>query len=342
MLLLKNLATTQPFSRLKIETSARAELYKAKKEYCEGELTKSANLFLKSWRILRNEYESNLFRRVDYSLTRREQFEQQEFATRENKERLFLSLVALHDLAVACVYNKEKYKDLTGKCKLDVYALRYGWEGNTITEVLEIEENGVIKSLWPIGSGVAHVLPLKDPLGRILEEAESFGEAAFHMINICSLQIDCFSESLKEYREGYNFFRDNLGWIHLLASLELKPTIKNTHDIEQMRETREKTLKEDEKTKRRLVVKMEDWKSKNNPLDKKDEEELGDLLDRLYVISPSEELIRQLEQFYTKDAGGIYPYKDKSFEYMQEKGDDEGDIDEDDVDEEEMPLLSDS
>jgi hypothetical protein len=57
--------------------------------------------------------------------------------------------------------------------------------------VLEIKEdnkeNNVIKLPWPKGSSIAYMLLLKDPLGRLLEEADSFKEAVFIIINICSL-----------------------------------------------------------------------------------------------------------------------------------------------------------
>ena len=127
---------------------------------------------------------------------------------------MLLSFIALHDLIRTCSRINEEYKDKAGKCKLDVYALRYGWKGNTTTEVLEIEEddeeNDVIKPPWLEGAGIAHVLLLKDLLGRLLEEADSFKEAAFIIANICSLQVASASEPLKEHQDGCDFIRDSL------------------------------------------------------------------------------------------------------------------------------------
>ena len=100
---------------------------------------------------------------------------------------MLLSFIALYDLIRTCSRINEEYKDKAGKYKLDVYTLRYGQKGNTITEVLEIEEDDVIKPPWPEGFGIAHVLLLKDLLGRLLKEADSFKEAAFIIINIYSL-----------------------------------------------------------------------------------------------------------------------------------------------------------
>ena len=59
------LATKQGFSLLDLETEARTKLSKVVMAFYKKELTKSANLFLESWRILQNEYESNLHERLD-------------------------------------------------------------------------------------------------------------------------------------------------------------------------------------------------------------------------------------------------------------------------------------
>jgi hypothetical protein len=73
------LAIKQTFSRLDIKTNARTKLNQAATAFSKEELTKSANLFLESWRILQNEYESNLFKRLD-SLPKKEQYQQQQHA----------------------------------------------------------------------------------------------------------------------------------------------------------------------------------------------------------------------------------------------------------------------
>jgi len=338
----QSLAFKQTFSNIDIETSARAKLDQAATAYYKLELARSAKLFLESWRILRNEYESGLYKRLDYSLPVKEQMQQERSVARENKGRMLLSFVALHDLARTCSRINEEYKDKAGKCKLDVYALRYGWKGNTTTEVLEIEEddeeNDVIKPPWPEGSGIAHVLPLKDPLGRLLEEADSFKEAAFIIANICSLQVASASEPLKEHQDGCDFIRDSLLWMRRRTSFEIA-SVKAASDSHRFKQMQEKTKKnseddEDERTRKKLVLKMNDWESKKKPLDKKDEEELSDLFDQLHVTSLSEQLIRQLERFHVTDGAGLWPYKGESFEHIQEKKNDSDDEDE----EEERPL----
>jgi hypothetical protein len=49
------------------------------------------------------------------------------------------------------------------------------------------KENNRIKPPWPKGSNITYVLLLKDLLRRLLEEADSFKETAFIIINIYSL-----------------------------------------------------------------------------------------------------------------------------------------------------------
>jgi len=50
-----------------------------------------------------------------------------------------LSLVALQNLARACLHNNENYRDEDGRYKLKLTALQTGWKGNTTTEVIDVE-----------------------------------------------------------------------------------------------------------------------------------------------------------------------------------------------------------
>ena len=108
------LATEQAFSLLDLETEARTKLSEAVTAFYKKELTKSANLFLESWRILQNEYESNLHKRLD-------SLRQQRDVAQENNGRMLLSLIALYDFAIACSCNTKEYKDDTSNCKLEVH-----------------------------------------------------------------------------------------------------------------------------------------------------------------------------------------------------------------------------
>ncbi|KAH7363950.1 hypothetical protein BKA65DRAFT_490000 [Rhexocercosporidium sp. MPI-PUGE-AT-0058] len=318
----RSLAFKQEFSNLGVETSAQAKLNEATTAYDKAELTKSAELFLESWRILRNEYESSLFTPRDSSLSLKAQIHQEKSLARENQGRLLLSLFALHDLARACSRVHGEYKDNAGKCKLDVYALRYGWKGNTTTEALEVEADGEgddgIKPPWPEGSGIAHVLLLKDPLGRLLEDADSFKEAAIVIANLCSLQFSSLSGSLQEHREGCDFISDSLLWIRRRASFEIASTkaARNGRQFEQIQEEGSENS-EEEKARKKLIFKMNDGKSKG-AVDK-EEEELSDLINQLHVTSLPDQLIHQLERFHVTEEASRWPYRGKSFEHTQEK-----------------------
>jgi hypothetical protein len=103
---------------------------------------------------------------------------------------MLLSFTALLDFIKACYRNIKEYRDGNDKYKLKVYALRHGWLRNTITEILEFKEETEEKLKYKIsskGSNIAHVLRLKDPLGRLLDEADSFNNAASVITHICSL-----------------------------------------------------------------------------------------------------------------------------------------------------------
>jgi hypothetical protein len=61
------------------------------------------------------------------------------------------------------------------------------------------------------------VLLLKDPLGRLLDEADSFNDAASIIAHICSLQVACISNLLQDLLRGYEFIRSSLGLITKLT-----------------------------------------------------------------------------------------------------------------------------
>jgi hypothetical protein len=103
---------------------------------------------------------------------------------------MLLSFTALLDLIKACYHNIKEYKDGNDKYKLKVHALRHGWLRNTITEIFEFEEETEEKLKYKIsskGSNITQVLLLKDPLGRLLDEADSFNNTISVIIYICSL-----------------------------------------------------------------------------------------------------------------------------------------------------------
>jgi hypothetical protein len=103
---------------------------------------------------------------------------------------MLLSFTTLYNLTKACYYNIKEYRDENGKYKLKVYTLRYGWLGNITTEILEFEEEIKEKVEYKIfskGSSIAYILLFKDPLGRLLDEVDSFNNTTSIVIYIYSL-----------------------------------------------------------------------------------------------------------------------------------------------------------
>jgi hypothetical protein len=192
---LDSLAFLQNFCPLSWESDALLTLTQAHATFGKGELTESANLFLKSWRSLQSEYERNLHTPLGP--------QQQRDIAQINSGIMPSSLIALYDLALVCSSNTERYRDNNGNCKLEVHIPQYGRFGDTTAETLEIDNKS-----WPKGSRIAHAVLLKDPLGRLLDEADSFNEAANIIARICSLRLACLSEKLNW--PGYKFISDGL------------------------------------------------------------------------------------------------------------------------------------
>jgi hypothetical protein len=268
----KSLATTKQILRyLNIETKASVKLDDGATAFLKRELTKSANLFLESWRILRNEYESSLYNRLD-SLPKREQSKQRQRVVRESRERSLLSFVALHDLAIACSQNLDEYMGPDGKHKLELNAPQLGWSRDTTAEVLDVGEEYEIKTL-PKGSPIHGLgIQVMDPLGRLLEEADSFKKAAVIIADICSLQVGCALESSGECLDGYKFIEDSLMWMRLRTSSEAAAIkyAKNakTFGFDQIQEKDTRDIEEgdeDERTERKLKIKMPELQSKDGP-----------------------------------------------------------------------------
>lgn len=295
----QRLAIEQDFSDLGIETNARSKLDQAANAFNKKELTTSANLFLESWRILQNEYESYLYTQVN-SLPELEQ--QRQTKSRQNKERMILSFVALSDLAKACSQNDEEYKDEAGTCKLQVHALQHGWIRNTIVEALDNDEDKK-SSVSLEGKGVAQVFLLKDPLGRLLEKADSFKEAAAIVSKFCFFHVACVSGTSKEHEVAYEFISNSMRWVCIRASLEavcIKEEKFKSSKTPQM-QAENKSLPEAEKneeTKKEPVIRTDELEQDGNPLKREKEAELIDFL----------------EKFHTTDYNGI------SYQQMQQKG----------------------
>jgi hypothetical protein len=287
-MLSQRLASEERFADLDIEPSTRAKLTQAGRAFHKRELTKSANLFLDSYRILHSEFERNLY-------TLRDALLKQEI--RKNEERMLLSLISLHDLAQACSRNYDEYKDEDGKCKLEIHALRSGWSSLSIADDIQIEENDEVKN-WQQGKSVAHLLPLYDPLGRVLKDAASFQEAAIAVSKICSFQAACISYSFNKHEDGYKFMIDSMSWTRLRISgqeASVKAAKLNTSKFTQIQEPRNDDLKENENTRKILVPNLR-LEAEISPLSKEEEEEISNLFNQVKVTPYSGINFKQMQE----------------------------------------------
>lgn len=293
---LQCLAIEQDFSNLGIETNSQSKLDQATGAFNKKELTTSANLFLESWRILQNEYESNLYMQVN-SLPELEQ--QRQTKSRQNKGRMILSLAALNDLARACSQNDEEYKDEAGNCKLQVYALQHGWVRNTIAKVLDMDDSK--SSVLLEGKGVAQVFLLKDPLGRLLEKADSFKEAAAIVSKFCFFQVACISETSKKHDVAYEFISNSMRWVCIRASLEAvcikDAKFKSSKTAQVQAEIR--SCPETEKyegIEKEPVIRTSEPEQHGNPLENEKGAELIDFLEKCHATDYSGKSCQQTEQ----------------------------------------------
>lgn len=287
-ILSQRLASEERFANLDIEPSTRAKLTQAGRAFHKGELTKSANLFLNSYRILNSEFERNLYTLHDALL-------KQEI--RDNKERILLSLISLHDFAQACSRNYDEYKDEDGKCKLEIHALRSGWSSLSITDDIQTDENDEVRN-WQQGKSVTHLLPLYDPLGRVLNDAASFQEAAIAVSKICSFQVACISDPFSRHENGYKFMIDSMSRTCLRISgqeASVKAAKLNNSKFTQIQEPRNDDLEENENTRKILVPNLRP-EEKISPLSKEEEEEMSNLFNQVKVTPYSGINFKQMQE----------------------------------------------
>ena len=110
--LMTELVTEQSFDPPK--TAANETLKHAARAYHNGEMTKSANLFLEAWRILHIEHQNYLGGRFELLLPWNadvSKLDPKDLA-HECQARVLMGYCALTDLALACLGSTSKYKFL--------------------------------------------------------------------------------------------------------------------------------------------------------------------------------------------------------------------------------------
>ena len=126
--------------------------------------------------------------------------------------------------------------------------------------------------ICPKGSSIAHILLLKDPLGRLLDKVDSFKEAANIIARICSLRVACFSNLLEDHLRGYKFISDSLLLINIMTSQNMALIVSVGVIIKEEED-------ENKETRKKLVIRIREVENKKNPLMKEEEEELICLFD---------------------------------------------------------------
>jgi hypothetical protein len=199
----------QAFHRLK--TSSDEYIKEAIIHFRQLEMTKSANLFLKSWRILTSEDQkySDIWEEFKKGNSTRDCHE----ISIEQTKRGELRRCIIYDLALACLRNDKAYEDSQGNPTLDVYMCTEAGTGNTITKRLRYD--GKEKE---IGTDVGAILKLQDPFGAMLQCAHSYIDAA--------CLIAYFGITRLNYRRGWDleaseqeeFAWRSLIWIYNLTN----------------------------------------------------------------------------------------------------------------------------
>jgi len=154
-----------------LETSVDEYLKQAITNFRQLEMTKSANLFLKSWRILMGE-EQNYSKILEEIRNESRTYDPIEVANKETK-RGELRRCIIHDLALACLRNDKAYKDGNGNPTLDIYICEEAGTGNTITGRLRYDGKE-----QEVGTDIGTILRLQDPFGNMLQCVNSYIDAA--------------------------------------------------------------------------------------------------------------------------------------------------------------------
>jgi hypothetical protein len=117
------LATDQPGSE-PINTRAKDALAQAQTAYCNGDMVKSATLFLHSIQVLQYEHKSHMNETLsDQALLFHPYHITLKTLELQSYKRICMLCASLYDFAVTCYFAKDKkYLNDTGRLKLNVFA----------------------------------------------------------------------------------------------------------------------------------------------------------------------------------------------------------------------------
>jgi hypothetical protein len=112
------------------------------------------------------------------------------------------SLCGLHNFVLACYYAiGEKYKDNKGNYKLTLLALPKSESYYTLTgHLVEVDEQERRKRRLQPAEDVTAALDLRDPIRTMLNDAQSFKDAANIAAHYCYIQASIYKKNLRYYK----------------------------------------------------------------------------------------------------------------------------------------------
>jgi hypothetical protein len=128
---------------------------------------------------------------------------------RQNRQRSLLSLAALHDLVLYCICNPRKYRLEKGKHagECEIRLNRLEWSPITLDETLDVDGGDGVDNTARKGTPILKMgLRLQDPLGRLLDEAQTWKEAGRLVASVYITHLNCalpeLSDTDRQYFEG--------------------------------------------------------------------------------------------------------------------------------------------
>lgn len=220
---------------------------RAQFEYKQRHYIDSANTFLKTWRFYQDILAMQLHTKLadklkELKITRGKVSGYSSICDDLERQHNLLidkSLCSLHDFVLACYYAMgEKYRDDKGNCKLILLALPGSESYYTLAEdLIEVDKWQREKKKIATGREVTAALDLRDPIGTMLNDAQSFRDAANIAAHYCYIQASIYRKDLRCYKS----IKSNMHWIIILTcqdknwvekygELELRNAAENSSD----------------------------------------------------------------------------------------------------------------
>ena len=194
----------------------------ARFKYKQRDYIDSTNAFLNSWRSYWDQLGMQLHTKLaghlkELRITQGNVSGYSSICNDERQHNLLIdkSLCSLHDFVLACYYAMgDKYRDDDGNRKLILLALPRSESFYTLAEdLVEVDKRQRDKRETAAGGEVTAALDLRDPIGTILSDAQSFRDAANIAAHYYYIQASIYGKDLRCYRS----IKSNMPWIIVLT-----------------------------------------------------------------------------------------------------------------------------